>query len=351
MHAQSGEGWWKIVGVPVFPDLPDDGETVLGEGDPGYSDPNINKYIMEDATGQGANRNPYLSVNVNVFDQGTNELLATTTTVAPVAFGGCCGCHLQVTADNNPGITNPTPKDSFEEMGRLHARGGGINIAQIDPDGDGKAGPVRCSVCHWDPAMGESTPPGGYKDSSGQTLPISTKTFSEVLHGWHVENTTVLGYEPDLATSCYACHPGNGVNCYRGHHVNKTGGSGPNGEIWCTDCHGDLNQRVAEGQLKQPWSDTTLPSCNDCHRNTGELDPSDDTYLHLGVFGKYLNSRGHKNDKILCTTCHGAPHALYPSDLDKDNQQVINLQGLSNPIGVCNTCHTGKSSRYNKPAH
>jgi len=29
----------------------------------------------------------------------------------------------------------------------------------------------------------------------------------------------------------------------------------------------------------------------------------------------------------------------------------VNLQGLANPIGVCNTCHIGKSSKYGTPLH
>jgi hypothetical protein len=195
--------------------------------------------------------------------------------------------------------------------------------------------------------MGESAPPGGYNDpSTGAPLAVSQFSFSDVLHRWHVQNTEVLSYDPDLATNCYDCHPGNGVNCYRGHHSLKDG-SGPQGELWCTDCHGDLNQRVAEGQLENPWSDQTLPSCEDCHRNTGE----GGGYLHMGVFGGFLNSRGHKNDKILCSTCHGSPHGLYPSTLAKDNAQPIMLQGLASPIGVCTTCHTTKSNKYSKPNH
>jgi len=342
MHAKTGEGWWEVVGVPVFPDASDASSVV--------------DKIMTDPIG-GPNRNPYLTANVKVYEQSSNALLAETSTVLPVAFGGCCGCHLQVAAD--AGLA-PTPENSFLRMGQLHERDSGINIAQLDPDADGKAGPVRCSVCHWDPAMGEAVAPG-YKANDSrfpgitEDLPVSQYSFSDVLHRWHVQNTTVLtDYDPDLATNCYACHPGNGVNCYRGHHANTAGagGSGPNGEIWCTDCHGDLNQRVAEGQLQNPWSDQTLPACGDCHRNTGEQDPAKDSnYLHLGVFGKYLNSRGHKNDKILCSTCHGAPHGLYPSTLAKDNEQPNAIQGLAAPIGVCTTCHTNKSSSWGKPNH
>jgi len=318
MHAKTGEGWWEIVGIPAYPAL----------------DPNG---VMTDPLG-GPNRNPYLTANIKVYDQATNTLLAETNTVAPAAFGGCCGCHLDLAAAY--GRTNPTPRDSFEIMGMLHAQNSsGIDFSQIDPDGDGIGGPIRCSQCHLDPAMGESSPPGytGY--------PTSQYTFSDVVHRWHAENTEVLtNWDPNIATNCYQCHPGNNVNCYRGHHTGKTIDKHA---VWCSDCHGDLNQRIAEGQLLQPWSDATLPTCTKCHSPQGE----GGGYLHLGIFGEYLNSRGHKNDKVLCSTCHGAPHALYPSTLAADNVQNVALQGSSNPLGVCNVCHVDKSDRYQKPPH
>ena len=165
MHAKTGEGWWEIVGVPVFPDV----SNASSQSDK----------VMTDPTG-GPNRNPYLTANVRVYDQITNDFLAETNTVVPVAFGGCCGCHLQVAADHG---ADPTPLGSFQVMGRLHERDSGIDIAQLDPDGDGQPGPVRCSVCHWDPAMGEAAPPGGYVDGSGDPLPVSEHSFSKVLHG------------------------------------------------------------------------------------------------------------------------------------------------------------------------
>jgi len=259
--------------------------------------------------------------------------------VAPAAFGGCCSCHIDLAANNG---YPAEPRGSFNYMGVLHERDSGINIAQIDTDGDGIGGPIRCSQCHLDPAMGESVAPGyaGY--------PTSQYTFSDVLHRWHVQNSNVLAYNPDLATDCYTCHPGNGVNCYRGHHVNKTIGKGRTSHaVWCTDCHGDLNQRVAEGQMLEPWSKNTLPVCDDCHAPNGEGGGD----LNTGIFGVFLNSRGHKNDKILCSTCHGAPHALYPSTLAKDNETAQQYQGQDGPIGVCDTCHVGKSTNYGKPMH
>ena len=210
--------------------------------------------VMTDPVG-GPNRNPYLTAKVSVYEQLTNTKLAETTTVLPVAFGGCCGCHLQVAADNG---ADPTPLGSFQEMGRLHERDSGINIAQLDPDGDGTSARCAAPCAIGTPPWARPRLPADMSMALGSALPVSEYSFSKVLHRWHVENSTVLSYDADLATNCYNCHPGNGVNCYRGHHSTKDG-SGPNGELWCTDCHGDLHQRVAEGQLENPWSADTCP--------------------------------------------------------------------------------------------
>jgi hypothetical protein len=71
--------------------------------------------------------------------------------------------------------------------------------------------------------------------------------------------------------------------------------------------------------------------------------------LNTGIFGKYLNSRGHEDRKILCSTCHGAPHALYTSNLDKDNEQMISLQGSPDALGAgsCIACHPNRSKGGN----
>ena len=310
---EAKNGWWEVTGIPAFPALDPNG----AETDP--LDP-VN----------GARRNPYLTAEIKVFDQHSNELLATTQTVVPVAFGGCCNCHLQVAQDHG---RNPTARDSFEVMGMLHKQNGSnIDFSQIDPDGDGLGGPIRCSQCHLDPAMGETTPPGipGY--------PTSSKTFSEVVHKFHAESPAVAKYDPDIARNCYDCHPGNGVACYRGQHKDKG--------LWCTNCHGDLNQRIAQNQLKDPWSANTLPKCENCHNNTGE----GKGFQHV-FGGSYLNSMGHKGNKVLCSTCHGSPHALYPSTMAGDNSQNLSLQGDSRAIGVCDVCHTGKSNIWQVPPH
>ena len=311
--APQKEGWWEIVGVPAYPDATN--STVADK-------------IMTDPLG-GPNRNPYLTAEIKVKDAASGQLLTETKAVVPVAFGGCCSCHLELTKDKG---MEPTPANSFALMGSLHERDSGINFAKIDPDGDGQPGPIRCSACHLDPAMGETIPPGykGFKTSK--------YTFSNVLHRWHAENETVKKYDPNIATNCYACHPGNNVGCFRDFHADKG--------MWCTDCHGNLQQRVAEGQVDQPWSRVTLPKCADCHGDMGEGGGN------LNVFGgEFLNSRGHVDQKVLCSSCHGSPHALYPSKVAKDNYQPISLQGSDSAIGRCDVCHTDQGSKWAKPPH
>jgi hypothetical protein len=307
------EGWWEVVGIPAYPDATN--STAADK-------------IMTDPLG-GPNRNPYLTAEIKVKDAVSGQLLTETKAVVPVAFGGCCSCHLELTKDKGMA---PTPANSFALMGSLHKRDSGIDFSKIDPDKDGKPGPIRCSACHLDPAMGETTPPGyaGYR--------VSKYTFSNVLHRWHAENEVVKKYDPNIATNCYACHPGNNVGCFRDFHADKG--------MWCTDCHGDLHQRVAEGQVDQPWSRVTLPKCADCHGDMGEGGGN------LNVFGgEFLNSRGHVDQKVLCSSCHGSPHALYPSRVAKDNYQPITLQGSDSAIGKCDVCHTDQGSTWAMPPH
>jgi len=307
------DGWWEVEGVPAFPDI---------ENSP------LSERVMKDSLG-GPDRNPYPTAKIEVFDSESGDKLAEATTVVPVAFGGCCDCHLKVTKDRGMA---PTPANSFKLMGRLHERDSGINFAEMDPDGDGVPGPIRCSACHLDPAMGETAAPG-YPG-----LPTSKYTFSNVLHRWHAQSPEVLRYDPDIATDCYACHPGNNVGCFRGLHADKG--------MWCTDCHGDLNERVAEGQVDNPWSPETLPKCEDCHQGTGEGEKS----VHA-FGGAFLNSMGHKDNKILCSSCHGAPHALYPAARPQDNAQALAVQGDEAAIGNCGVCHTDQGDTWGVPPH
>jgi hypothetical protein len=74
-----------------------------------------------------------------------------------------------------------------------------IDFNYLDPTGDGTSGPIRCSWCHWDPAMGETKAPGlaavwpNYLIMAGATftktdVKVSTRSFSDVLHKFHTQN-------------------------------------------------------------------------------------------------------------------------------------------------------------------
>jgi hypothetical protein len=333
---------WEIIGVPAFP---------VPTGTSGD--------IMTDPiSSTGAKRNPYLTAKITVTDTA-GKTLATTSTVVPVAFGGCCTCHIKLAGQHGKQVSL---LGSFQYMGSLHGTNSSkIDFSLIDPDGDGAGGPIRCSWCHWDPAMGESAAPGlakvwpGYKILAGAKftsadIKVSQYSFSDVLHRFHVQDPLVLSqWDANIAKNCYDCHPGNGVNCYRGAMKTAT--------VWCTDCHGDLNQRVALNQMAQPWQQSTLPTCNapstgvttvfTCH--DAALYPTPGTWDN-GYLGKFVNSRGHKGS-VLCSTCHGSPHAESPSTLALDNAQMLAAQNDARPLGVCTYCHPGKSSSWGIPPH
>ncbi len=187
-------------------------------------------------------------------------------------------------------------------------------------------------------------------------IKVSQYSFSYVLHAFHTQDQVVLTqYDANIAKDCYDCHPGNNVNCYRDATHN-------NANIWCTDCHGNLNQRVASGQLSEPWQQSSLPTCDSpaeginsvfqCHSVPvgGEL---------KGLFGAFINGQGHEG-QVLCETCHGSPHDLAPSLLALANVENQTIQGWgtfprgknsSYPIGVCGVCHQDKGSMWQMPPH
>ncbi len=334
--------WFEKAGIPAYP-------VTTG----------TSTDIMTDPLG-GPNRTPYLTGRIQVIDTtNSNKVVASDDVVVPVAFGGCCNCHLKLAQSYGKPAT---PQGSFQTMGMLHAKASLIDFSYLDPDGDGVGGPIRCSTCHWDPAMGESKAPGfatvypNYQILPGATFTktdvrTSQYSFSDVLHRFHAQSSVVLSsYDANIAKNCYDCHPGNNVNCYRDTHTQKKNSSGQ--PIWCTDCHGDLNQRIAQNQMANPWSYQTLPTCAQCHGTSyGEKSPGQSGWLNLGIFGKYLNSAGHKSTKVLCSSCHGSPHGLNPSTLAKDNVQNVALQNDPRPIGKCTVCHGDQSSTWQVPPH
>ncbi|MHB9030588.1 MAG: FlgD immunoglobulin-like domain containing protein, partial [Candidatus Latescibacterota bacterium] len=93
----------------------------------------------------------------------------------------------------------------------------------------------------------------------------------------------------------------------------------------CESCHGSLSQVASS--TRRPWLDE--PSCNasNCHTDKYGVEP-----------GKlYRNSKGHGG--LYCSACHGSPHAIVPTVVDRDNAQNIALQGTAGALSKCEVCH------------
>jgi hypothetical protein len=157
--------------------------------------------------------------------------------------------------------------------------------------------PILCANCHGDNALGMPNHPG-------------VPSFSQAIHQAHGEETN----------DCYKCHPGPVTQCFR--DVMHSNG------LTCQDCHGSVSNvgnTVAAG--RNPWLQE--PSCGaaSCHGPNYAEEP-----------GKlFRQSKGHGG--LFCSTCHGSPHAILPSENDRDNLQNVTLQGFSGTLRTCEVCH------------
>jgi hypothetical protein len=145
---------------------------------------------------------------------------------------------------------------------------------------------ASCDVCH-------PTPPGhiGVEMTWGNCH--ECHNLGDKLHR-HAYNA----YIP--VDKCYTCHP---TGCLSGVHGQRG--------IWCTPCHGTLED-AAYGRMKISGQ-LGKPLCADCH------DP-----IHSEPGGAlFVDSAGHGG--IWCINCHGATHVE-----------------VAEPIGLndCTFCHT-----------
>jgi len=227
------------------------------------------------------NFNPYPLAEIVVKDASTGQVLATTQTVVPISYEMHCDkCH-----GGNGGV------NTMENILSLHDAKEGTDLLNNQP--------VLCQNCHADPALGASGKPG-------------VPNFSLAMHGKHATVNPQPG--------CYDCHPGPVTQCLR---------TNLEGMQTCERCHGTLKEmKLALEAGRTPWVEE--PRCANCHKGK-EIDTG--TTL-------YRNAKGHHG--VYCETCHYEPHAWWPSKLDRDNLQPVNLQGKAAPLGkeTCLVCHT-----------
>ena len=292
-------------------------------------------------------KDEYPLVKVIAKDLNGN-VLAETTTVVPVSDEmSCISCH-----GSNSGNTkalpeqpenDPNPEKDYrwnilkkhdEEISipqsvldQLASKGYNYQASLYQTAKNGT--PILCSACHKSNAL----PGSGVNGVPPLTQAIHSK------HAKPVANSGRAG-----RNACYLCHPGSQTQCLRGAMGSA--------HIECQSCHGtmaDVGSPTREG-----WLD--MPTCQHCHQGgkryktvfqndviggslRAVVDNRFATQPDTPIKGKslYRFSKGHGG--LQCETCHGSPHAIYPSSLAKDNIQIEKLQGYKGTLRECFVCH------------
>lgn len=273
---------------------------------------------------------PYQLAHLVAKDSATGEILAETTTVAPVSTEMHCDtCHA----------------DGMQEeiaTGKVETNILALHDEEEDTDLMGSR-PVLCAGCHGSNALGmpgnpnlpslshamhskhapedEDEDDGDDDEGDAVNHPVTMDSFAQSDDIVLLLNrvTGEVGPSPILTDegteNCYLCHPGEQTQCLRGTMY----ASG----MTCADCHGSM--RDVADPAREPWVDE--PRCGDCHGEQYAEEP-----------GKlYRNSKGHGD--VYCEACHGTPHAILPSTQPNDNLQNIALQGHAGTLSECTVCH------------
>ena len=225
---------------------------------------------------------PLQVAEVTVKD-ASGKVIATTRATVPTSDDiNCAKCH---------------GADAFNNVLEEHDDEIGTTLMQSKP--------VLCAECHGSPALGQTG-----RGTSGKYL-------SEAIHGFHA----------DKGADCYDCHPGHTTKCNRSEKHTASDGN-------CITCHGTMEQVASSmNSGRIPW--VNEPTCSSCH--AGVTGAGSTSVL-------YRNSTGHGD--MMCSACHGSPHAMVPSLKDVDNYQAMQYQPYSDSpktLGSCGACH--RSSR------
>ena len=290
--------------------------------------------------------NPYPLFTVEARDAESGNLLGSTQVVAPVSTEmGCRNCHGG--GWRWKGIAG-VADETAENILKIHDQRSGTDLLA-----QARAGQPRlCQSCHADPALGAAGDP-------------ARRNLSAAMHGFHA-NT--MPYSDERA--CALCHPANPegkTQCLRGMHKIL--------EVTCVGCHGTMPdhalsllveqaevagtartmanlkpvsvERVEDIRPRTPWLNE--PDCTSCHVRFEEPD-ADATGFNRWVSSPDRLFRARTdNAGVRCPACHGATHAVYPTDspfgANRDHIQPLQYTGLPLPIGSdmkCEVCHTKK---------
>lgn len=284
-HSADKTNFWRYVqalmGLNTAPDVGIFGAPMAGNMiyDPARRDFKMEGIPVTPIDDDGK-ENPYPLAHVTVRRNGVS--IAETQTVVPVSWEMSCNlCH------TTPGETVAT--NILKAHDRLHA----TNLVGSQP--------VFCASCHSDNALGA---PGN----------VGVPSLSSAMHLAHKDRMAAA----NLATDCYACHPGVRTNCLRDVHSAKG--------MSCINCHGGMAE--VGNPVRNPWAEQ--PRCDSCHSRPGFQFEQPNTL--------FRNSIGHGG--VACVTCHSSPHAISPATTATDNAQHLRLQGDPGKISNCAVCHT-----------
>ena len=294
---------------------------------------------------------PYQVVILRAMDKDGTPLAESAAVLATAPGFGCAHCH------DNAG----------EAILEAHDRHQGTRFLERYAGGE----IVACRSCH----DGLTSTDKGEKAGRGMSV-------SAALHGWHAPYLTDMG-----ANACMTCHIALGRAekapdeqprplFARDFHTERG--------IDCTRCHGVMEDHalallkaereagqmpaaaamaaikprfmpVADMDGRLPWIQE--PDCTSCHDFMARPDLRTASAFNRwtpaaeGVGGLYAERR---DDMLMvrCTTCHGAPHAVYPArnplTENLDNIPPIQYQHLAAPFGSrknCAVCH-GRAMEY-----
>ncbi len=343
--------FWEYAEKVYGADLPE-GQGLTGNRVDGkfHSDPAAGVFIAEFIPlvpyKDDGSYNPYPVFTVTARDKTSGIILAQTKVVAPTSTEmGCRNCHGGGWRVNDfSGVGDETAMNIL----KAHDLRSKTNLLEEALNGN----PALCQSCHSDPAVGAPGIEG-------------VNNFSASVHGFHANYLSGLDHE-----ACMLCHParpsGN-TSCSRGRHNTSN--------LTCINCHGTMEdharalvknelanteaQRLVknlEGRFVQDLEDVIprapwlmQPDCQNCHVNFDikgqeSIPPSFNRWVP-GFSVLYRNRTD--NHGVMCSACHGSPHAVYPAvnkySTNLDNLQPLQYMGISGTIGTsgnCKVCHT-----------
>ena len=309
-HPQDFTNFWQYASAYGWDVTPGFGLT--GKGTSGTMDAAGDHFTAEgvpliDRDNDGT-FDPYPFFVVDVKSGG--QTVVQTVNVAPISTEMHCDfCHAA-------GTPNVTSYDVEADILRVHDSRNGTTLLTEATSGN----LVLCNRCHSDPVLGVTQNTG------------ASTSLSSAMHTFHADQMN----RPQVPTNqCESCHPGPVTQCQRGAMAQAG--------IACADCHGTMAE--VGDPARTPW--LNMPQCESCHtaqlvRATIKHIDTPNANLTAGASDLYRNSKAHGGGGIYCEACHGSTHAVYPSLVERDNEQSIRLQGHAGMINDCTVCHSGR---------